>query len=179
LLRPGRGRAGIAKGRPYLRSRIYPRNHQIAIKRGAIHPYNNNETRLIRGLVYQCDSLSPKDRIYIHSFIPLRSLVEIAVETPLKVTARRLSLCRRGTCISPADQARLVLRARSPLCRARDMRSLHPTSAGLRSVSTGQPTSPRAWPRGGFHERSRKVEAERGDGVGLGCNRGSRSAMSR
>src|SRR5262245_4763414 len=65
LLRPSMGRAGIAKGRPYLRSRIYPRNHQIAIKRTWVHRYNDDETRPIRGLVYQKPIEDLKRRIKV------------------------------------------------------------------------------------------------------------------
>jgi hypothetical protein len=47
------GRAGIAEGRLYLRSRFGLRNHQFAINRTGVQRYGVDETRPIALLVYQ------------------------------------------------------------------------------------------------------------------------------
>ena len=44
MWRPSGARAGIAKGRLYLRSRFHPRNHQIAINRTRVQPYGVDAT---------------------------------------------------------------------------------------------------------------------------------------
>ena len=82
---PTLGRAGIAKGRLYLRSRFGRRNHQFAINRTGVQPYRLDETGPIRVLVYQSHGTPTKKRTLIHPLYEMARRIEITIGTALSV----------------------------------------------------------------------------------------------